>query len=209
MAVRGGLTSAGYLAEWRESGLGGIWCSCNPDPRHLGCCSKSKGFRGRSFPLTRARSLLSTALWRKPRKHKLQESTKGFLVKKQPPDTFAVSTVNFILQPVGFSVQGQTSSTASVRCCSNTANTSSASVHPLATQKIAEFLQPTTGSTLGSCGFVVSVDRLAAAGDETEITWLILHGRLNNEANDLRRFPCCGGTRWGGLKRRGGNRRLC
>lgn len=76
-------------------------------------------------------------------------------------------------------------------------------------EKKAEFLQPTTGSTMGSCRLVVSVDRLAAAGGETEITWLILHGRLNNEANDLRRFPCCGVTGWSRLKSRGGCRRLC
>lgn len=75
------------------------------------------------------------------------------------------------------------------------------SASSLENEKRVEFLQPMAGSTMGSCGLVLSVDCLASAGDETEITWLILHGRLNNEANDLRRFPCCGVTGWSGFKK--------
>lgn len=49
---------------------------------------------------------MSTALWRKPREHKLQEGSKAFQafahLKKKMPDASAVSTVDFILKPVYF-----------------------------------------------------------------------------------------------------------
>lgn len=70
--------------------------------RLLVWCINSKGHRGRSFLPTGAGCLLSTGLWRKQRKHKVQETSTQKRFSGASPDAFVVSTVDFILQPVCF-----------------------------------------------------------------------------------------------------------